>query len=185
MKKLIGAALLALASAASAGTGWLNGSLLAGDGSQASPYDFGTLGTSPSTLLVTTFGSGSFEEYANFYIDDWSNVSGVANTYELKFYGFTLMDIDNLTIEVWDNTHPGSNTLYSTFAGDNATQLIGTLAPGQYHLDISGTLPQGVQGGQYSVALASAPVPEPQTYALVLAGLGVVALMARRRRPQD
>lgn len=31
-------------------------------------------------------------------------------------------------------------------------------------------------------AFAPAPVPEPQTYALMLAGLGVVALVARRRK---
>jgi PEP-CTERM motif len=30
-----------------------------------------------------------------------------------------------------------------------------------------------------------APVPEPQTYALMLAGLAVVAFVARRRRPQE
>jgi hypothetical protein len=33
--------------------------------------------------------------------------------------------------------------------------------------------------------LATAPVPEPETYALMLAGLGVVGFAARRRRPQD
>jgi len=32
--------------------------------------------------------------------------------------------------------------------------------------------------------LAAAPIPEPQTYALLLAGLGAVGFMARRRRAQ-
>ena len=32
--------------------------------------------------------------------------------------------------------------------------------------------------------LATAPVPEPETYAMLLAGLGVVGFIARRRRPQ-
>lgn len=34
----------------------------------------------------------------------------------------------------------------------------------------------------YSVTMSATPVPEPGTYAMLLAGLGVVALLARRRR---
>jgi hypothetical protein len=32
------------------------------------------------------------------------------------------------------------------------------------------------------IGTVSAPIPEPETYALMLAGLGVVGLLARRRR---
>lgn len=35
------------------------------------------------------------------------------------------------------------------------------------------------------MAAVMAPVPEPETYALMLAGLAMVAFMVRRRRPQD
>jgi hypothetical protein len=36
-----------------------------------------------------------------------------------------------------------------------------------------------------NVGSIAAPVPEPETYALMLAGLGMVAWVARRRRPQQ
>ncbi len=46
----------------------------------------------------------------------------------------------------------------------------------------------GVQGGagtgNYAGQLSVTPVPEPETYALMLAGLGLMGFIARRRRPQ-
>ena len=51
---------------------------------------------------------------------------------------------------------------------------------------ISFTLPAGVSlssrlGGQFGVT----PVPEPETYAMLLAGLGLMVLITRRRKPRD
>ncbi len=169
-------------SSAYAGIAQLNGSPLAGDGSVGNPYDFGTLGASPSLLTVTTFGTpgGFFEEYANFMVTSGGPVGGVGNTYTLTFGGKNILEIDNLTIEVWDSTHPGGSTLFASFAGDNTSHSFTLPTAGQYHLDISGQFGPNASAGQYSIALA--PVPEPETYALMFAGLGVVGYIARRRK---
>jgi len=42
----------------------------------------------------------------------------------------------------------------------------------------------GTASADLYAVVTTAPIPEPETYALMLAGLGVVGMMARRRRPQ-
>ncbi|MBB4845581.1 hypothetical protein HNP55_004133 [Paucibacter oligotrophus] len=56
----------------------------------------------------------------------------------------------------------------------------GTLAAGSYTVNISGL--SAARNTQYTTTLAAAPVPEPETYALLLAGLGVVGFVALRRK---
>jgi hypothetical protein len=50
-------------------------------------------------------------------------------------------------------------------------------------LKVSGS---GVTGGSasYGGNLVAAPIPEPETYAMMLAGLGVIGFLASRRRRQ-
>ncbi len=80
---------------------------------------------------------------------------------------------------------------------DAANQLIAqdvASAPDDYTLGLSAYLPaatgyrfvvsgnaSGLLGGSYGGALAAAPVPEPETWAMLLAGLGVTVWAVRRR----
>jgi len=82
-----------------------------------------------------------------------------------------------------DDTH---NSHQVTWAGGvSAIALPITLVPGSNSLTFSYT--GRLQGlgdeawGVNSIAIAT-PVPEPQTYALMLAGLGVLGFLARRRK---
>lgn len=50
--------------------------------------------------------------------------------------------------------------------------------PGDYAFELSGSNPLG---GQYTGQVAIAAVPEPETYAMLLIGLGLLGFTARRR----
>lgn len=56
----------------------------------------------------------------------------------------------------------------------------GALQPGFYLLTVAG-VGSGVAGGSYHLDLYAQAVPEPQSIALMLAGVGVVGAAARRR----
>jgi PEP-CTERM motif len=58
--------------------------------------------------------------------------------------------------------------------------LSSPVGAGSYYLNVSG-IANGPQGGLYNGSLSVAAVPEPQTYAMLLAGVGVMAFIARRR----
>lgn len=55
------------------------------------------------------------------------------------------------------------------------------LAPGDYYVQVSGSV-LGKGATRYTASLALAPVPEPQTYAMMFGGLGLLAIASRRRK---
>lgn len=57
------------------------------------------------------------------------------------------------------------------------------LSAGSYFLKIDGYVASPA-GGSYSGNLAIAAVPEPETYGMLLVGLGLIGFVARRRRSQ-
>jgi PEP-CTERM motif len=70
-------------------------------------------------------------------------------------------------------------TLDTTFAGLDASRIAFT--PDSISVNMQSIQP--VAGQYFDLHLdAVAPVPEPESYALLLAGLGVMGLIARRRR---
>jgi hypothetical protein len=58
------------------------------------------------------------------------------------------------------------------------------LAAGTYYVQISGSV-LGNGAARYNANLALAPVPEPETYAMMLGGLGLLAVAARRRKQKE
>lgn len=66
----------------------------------------------------------------------------------------------------WDGGISGNT--FSMTAGTHSFSFVNT--QGTFYLD------------NFSVSVTAAPVPEPETYAMMLAGLGALGFMARRRR---
>jgi hypothetical protein len=58
----------------------------------------------------------------------------------------------------------------------------GALGTGVYNINVAGKA--NAANTRYSVLLDVTPVPEPETYALMLAGLAAVGFVARRRAPK-
>ncbi len=132
-----------------------------------------------------TTASGAFSDFLSFTIDAPSNLGSVASPTNLSFslpFGGTInvFEISNLAYTI---TGPLGFTTTAPIAGNNVSASTFLNVAGVYTLNLTGNA-TGTSGGMYSVALNVenvAAVPEPETYALMLAGLGLVGFASRRK----
>lgn len=92
-----------------------------------------------------------------------------------------ITNINNLSAQIFDS----SNTLYASFvSGGDADHLTlpanSYFAAGNYTLKIGGTA-TGSAGGMYTVAAVTTLVPEPETWGMMLIGVGLVGMRLRQR----
>lgn len=115
--------------------------------------------------------AGAFVDNISFTLTSFSDFSFSSSTMYLKNNG----DIASFGVQL-DGAPLAVTTIGKfEFAGDDFQ-----LAAGSHMLQISG-LGMLVNGGSYQLQIAAALVPEPESYALLLAGLGLLGAIARRR----
>ena len=104
-----------------------------------------------------------------------SSISRTADT-GLDITGLALYGEDDTLITNGSALQSGEIDVWS-ISSDN-------LAAGNYYLQVSGNLVSDA-GASFGGAVMLAPVPEPETYGMMLGGLGVLGFLARRRKAKQ
>lgn len=117
--------------------------------------------------------AGNFTDSFDYTFTQKSDVNSVAQLFRF----FTKNNIQSATLTISGLNAP-SNSFNFSAAGEE--HFLGTFAANQkYTFTIAG-FKQGDKLAQWNLSSAVAPVPEPETYALM--GMGLVGLLAARRR---
>ncbi|PKO55669.1 MAG: hypothetical protein CVU28_05660 [Betaproteobacteria bacterium HGW-Betaproteobacteria-21] len=144
--------------------------------------DLGTINAPAYFSEVIQKSIGAFSDTWSFTIATPTYSGGSVSNLAISIPGLgELFNISNLSVKLFTST----NLLLSDLAvNPGSTDQIkvgsGTFLPGSYYFNVAGNA-NGTFGGQYVFAVTTLPVPEPETYAMLLAGLGLVTVMARRR----
>jgi hypothetical protein len=162
-----------------------------------------TIGTTPQVLDLTD-GSGffgdtfamnnngaMFADHFTFSVNGTTSSNFDAIISSISRTADTGLDISGLSLyRVGGGTGTGGtmgDTLVKTGTSVNSGAMdvwslsSDNLAAGNYYVLVSGNLVSDTSAS-FGGAVMLAPVPEPETYGMMLAGLGVLGFLARRRK---
>jgi hypothetical protein len=154
----------------------------AGDGRGGFNAHFG------DTFTASTVGS-TFSDIFTFNIGSpFDAAASVTSSYlntpltkDLLITGFSLYRYDPATMAVLGTAIAGINeTGFGSHPTDSWSLSAYNLTDGYYALKVDGRV-LGAGGGAFGGDLVISAVPEPQTWAMLLAGLGMVGVATRRK----
>jgi len=151
---------------------------LAGGAAQAATYNLGDITATGVQQNSASFANGaSFSDTWNFTLSSYSDVSVlISANFSRPEFAFS-----NFQATVSGGNLPGAVPLNLTTG--NSFQILegaGDAIAGNYSITVSGV--SNRNNSLYTFGIDVTPVPEPSSYALLMAGLGVVGFMARRSR---
>lgn len=143
----------------------------------AATYSAGTI-TSTPTVDINTVSIGPFEDVINFSISTAGDLS-------FSLTGADLGAILDLAGPLRARVFTGfdglaGNAITPIEIGDPLDAIVLGLTAGDYSIKLRG-VGDGTAGGAYAYELHLAAIPEAETWAMLLAGLGLVGMKLRRR----
>ncbi|SDH36455.1 MULTISPECIES: FxDxF family PEP-CTERM protein [unclassified Duganella] len=134
-----------------------------------------------TATFTSAAASATFTDQFNFHVSNTSLL--VADVTSTALSATTGLDLTGFAVYTSSGTLVYSGTKKSSGIVDNwklnASNQI--LTAGDYYLQVIGKV-NSAASLSGNIALKVTAVPEPETYAMMLAGLGLVGVVARRRK---
>jgi hypothetical protein len=155
-----------------------------------------TIGNSPQALTLTN-NAGFFGDVlgannmGNIFADKFTfAVTGTTSTLDAVISSIsnsasTGLDITGLSLYSSSNALVSTGMMKSTGSIDVWTLSTTNLTAGNYYLQVNGSVMSNAAGSFGGAISMAAPVPEPETYGMMLGGLGLLGFMARRRKAKQ
>lgn len=161
----------------------------AASGASAEVLDFGNAGSSGDGFFAQGFithTAGTFDDYLFFSLSSpdytaWLGLGTIAD--QPRPNGANITDlIASLYLDGGTLGAAGAgDVLFAELGAGDYISNGGLLPTGAYYFKVSGTA-VGPGSSSYSYSAAVTPVPEPATYGMMLAGLGMLGAIAGRRK---
>ncbi|MEQ1600479.1 MAG: PEP-CTERM sorting domain-containing protein [Methylophilaceae bacterium] len=147
--------------------------------------DYGVIAVPTTISQIISHNVGTFTDIGTFDIappglysgGSFSNlqitITGIGDLFNINGLSVQLFNSSNVLIDNLDD-NTGSSSEIKVGSGNYAAGL-------DYYFKVTGNA-NGSLGGKYVFSVATLPVPEPETYAMLLAGLGLLGAVARRRK---
>ncbi|MEX5744593.1 FxDxF family PEP-CTERM protein [Massilia sp. X63] len=129
-------------------------------------------------------GGNTFADRFTFTIDGDMGMNLDAIISSISRSADVGLDITGLALYGEDDTLITNGTMLQSGAIDVWSITANNLSAGDYYLRVSGNLVSDA-GASFGGAVMLAPVPEPETYGMMLGGLGVLGFLARRRKAKQ
>jgi hypothetical protein len=155
-----------------------------------------TIGNSPQALTLTN-NAGFFGDVlgannmGNMFADKFTfSVSGTTSSLDAVISSIsnsasTGLDITGLSLYSSTNALVSTGVMKSTGSIDVWTLSTTNLTAGNYYLQVNGSVMSNAAGSFGGAISMAAPVPEPETYGMMLGGLGLLGFLARRRKAKQ